>query len=159
MVVTVISTASSFVKPTANAYALNCFSIHLFYILAVEMRWYENVCFGLFFFLGGAFFFQGHFIWNVLLSLCCVAALTRKLYDWPSCRWLCGCSPSPVGWATVSAAAFGRDSTSATCTLYGKKNQTLFMLFFPFSPVHFTFGFPCCWFLLLSVYFDIGSTI
>lgn len=43
MVVTVISTASSFVKPTANAYALNCFSIHLFYILAIDMKWYENI--------------------------------------------------------------------------------------------------------------------
>lgn len=38
LVVTVISTASSFVKPTANAYALNCFSIHLFYILAIEIK-------------------------------------------------------------------------------------------------------------------------
>lgn len=85
-----------------------------------------------FFFGGGAFFFQGHFIWNVLLSLCFVAALTRKLYDWPSCRWLCGCSPSPVGWATVSAAAFGRDSTSATCTLYGKKKPNTFYAFLSF---------------------------
>lgn len=102
-----------------------------------------------------AFFFQGHFIWNVLLSLCCAAALTRKLYDWPGCRWLCGCSPSPVGWATVSAAAFGRDSTSATCTLYGKKKtkNTLYAFLYAF-PVHFTFVFPCCCFLLLSLYFD-----
>lgn len=50
MVVTVISTASSFVKPTANAYVLNSFSLHLFYILAVEMRWCENAAV-----LGGAF--------------------------------------------------------------------------------------------------------
>lgn len=42
MVVTVISTASSFVKPTANAYVLNSFSLHLFYILVVEMKWCEN---------------------------------------------------------------------------------------------------------------------
>lgn len=42
IVITVISTASSFVKPTANAYVLNSFSLHLFYILAVEMKWCEN---------------------------------------------------------------------------------------------------------------------
>lgn len=93
MVVTVISTASSFVKPTANAYALNCFSIHLFYILAIEMKWYEN---------GGlccmeAHFVQGHFTRNVFVSLSSIAALTRKFYDWPSCQQRCGCSPSPVG--------------------------------------------------------------
>lgn len=58
MVITVVSTASSFVKPTANAYALNCFSIHLFYILAIEIRWYETV--GLF--CGKALFFNA--IWH-----------------------------------------------------------------------------------------------
>ncbi|KAM8887932.1 alkaline ceramidase 1 isoform 1-T1 [Synchiropus picturatus] len=36
--VTVISTFSSFVKPTANAYALNCFGLHMLYTLIVEMR-------------------------------------------------------------------------------------------------------------------------
>lgn len=43
LVVTVVSTASSFVKPTANAYALNCFGLHLLYVLAVEMRRYRNL--------------------------------------------------------------------------------------------------------------------
>lgn len=66
MVVTVISTASSFVKPTANAYVLNCFSIHLFYILAIEIKWYENV--GLFR-REVHFFFHGHFHMNCV----CVA--------------------------------------------------------------------------------------
>lgn len=42
LVITVITTVSSFVKPTANAYVLNCFGLHMLYILAVEMRWYEN---------------------------------------------------------------------------------------------------------------------
>uniref|UniRef100_A0A8D0CYT7 Alkaline ceramidase n=1 Tax=Sander lucioperca TaxID=283035 RepID=A0A8D0CYT7_SANLU len=42
LVVTVITTVSSFVKPTANAYVLNCFGLHMLYVLAVEMRWYEN---------------------------------------------------------------------------------------------------------------------
>lgn len=65
MVVTVISTASSFVKPTANAYALNCFSIHLFYILAIEMRWYEIV--GVFLEgVGEHILFEDHLMWNVL---------------------------------------------------------------------------------------------
>uniref|UniRef100_H3CXS4 Alkaline ceramidase n=2 Tax=Tetraodon nigroviridis TaxID=99883 RepID=H3CXS4_TETNG len=36
--VTVIATVSSFIKPTANAYALNGFGLHLLYVLAVEMR-------------------------------------------------------------------------------------------------------------------------
>lgn len=38
LIITVISTLSSFVKPTANAYALNSFGLHLLYTLAVEMR-------------------------------------------------------------------------------------------------------------------------
>ncbi|XP_031164340.2 alkaline ceramidase 1 isoform X1 [Sander lucioperca] len=38
LVVTVITTVSSFVKPTANAYVLNCFGLHMLYVLAVEMR-------------------------------------------------------------------------------------------------------------------------
>ncbi|RXN34529.1 alkaline ceramidase 1 [Labeo rohita] len=38
LVITVISTLSSFVKPTANAYALNCFAIHILYSLFVELR-------------------------------------------------------------------------------------------------------------------------
>lgn len=42
LVVTLLTTVSSFVKPTANAYALNCFGLHLLYVLAVEMRWQEN---------------------------------------------------------------------------------------------------------------------
>lgn len=42
LLVTVVTTASSFLKPTANAYALNCFGLHLLYILAIEMRWCEN---------------------------------------------------------------------------------------------------------------------
>lgn len=42
LVVTVIATVLSFVKPTANAYALNCFGLHLVYVLAVEMRRYWN---------------------------------------------------------------------------------------------------------------------
>lgn len=139
MVVTVISTASSFVKPTANAYALNCFSIHLFYILAIEIKWCENV--GLFC-PGSAFFFQVRFTWDVFASLPFTAALTRRLYDWPSCRWHCGCSPSPVGWATVSAAAFGRDSTSATCTRYGKAPNYRTPVTLPSISLYP----PACWF-------------
>lgn len=42
LVVTVISTLSSFVRPTANAYVLNCFGLHLAYIVVCEMKWYEN---------------------------------------------------------------------------------------------------------------------
>ncbi|MED6231942.1 Alkaline ceramidase 1, partial [Ataeniobius toweri] len=38
LLITVITTVSSFVKPTANAYALNCFGLHLLYTLAVEMK-------------------------------------------------------------------------------------------------------------------------
>uniref|UniRef100_A0A672JME5 Alkaline ceramidase n=1 Tax=Salarias fasciatus TaxID=181472 RepID=A0A672JME5_SALFA len=38
LLITVVSTLSSFVKPTANAYALNCFGLHLLYTLAIEMR-------------------------------------------------------------------------------------------------------------------------
>ncbi|PWA21091.1 hypothetical protein CCH79_00009417, partial [Gambusia affinis] len=38
LLITVITSVSSFVKPTANAYALNCFGLHLLYTLAVEMR-------------------------------------------------------------------------------------------------------------------------
>ncbi|KAM4575582.1 alkaline ceramidase 1 [Fundulus diaphanus] len=38
LLITVLTTISSFVKPTANAYALNCFGVHLLYTLAVEMR-------------------------------------------------------------------------------------------------------------------------
>ncbi|KAM9386225.1 alkaline ceramidase 1 [Pholidichthys leucotaenia] len=38
LVVTVITSVSSFVKPTANAYALNCFGLHLLYTLIAEMR-------------------------------------------------------------------------------------------------------------------------
>ncbi len=38
LIITVISTLSSFVKPTANAYALNCFAIHILYSLFVELR-------------------------------------------------------------------------------------------------------------------------
>uniref|UniRef100_A0A8C6NY06 Alkaline ceramidase n=1 Tax=Nothobranchius furzeri TaxID=105023 RepID=A0A8C6NY06_NOTFU len=38
LLITVVATVSSFVKPTANAYALNCFGLHFLYILAVEMR-------------------------------------------------------------------------------------------------------------------------
>lgn len=39
LVITVISSVSSFVKPTANAYALNCFGLHLLYTLITEMKW------------------------------------------------------------------------------------------------------------------------
>lgn len=45
LVVTVVTTASSFVKPTANAYALNCFGLHLLYVLAVEMKRYSKLLF------------------------------------------------------------------------------------------------------------------
>uniref|UniRef100_A0A8C1NS56 Alkaline ceramidase n=2 Tax=Cyprinus carpio TaxID=7962 RepID=A0A8C1NS56_CYPCA len=38
LIITVISTLSSFIKPTANAYALNCFAIHILYCLFVELR-------------------------------------------------------------------------------------------------------------------------
>ncbi|KAK5930581.1 hypothetical protein CgunFtcFv8_026803 [Champsocephalus gunnari] len=38
LVITIVSTLSSFVKPTANAYVLNCFGIHMVYMLAVEMK-------------------------------------------------------------------------------------------------------------------------
>ncbi|XP_026125398.1 alkaline ceramidase 1 [Carassius auratus] len=38
LIITVISSLSSFVKPTANAYALNCFTIHILYFLFVELR-------------------------------------------------------------------------------------------------------------------------
>ncbi|KAG1973639.1 alkaline ceramidase 1 isoform X2 [Pimephales promelas] len=38
LIITVISTLSSFVKPTANAYALNCFGIHITYSLFIELR-------------------------------------------------------------------------------------------------------------------------
>uniref|UniRef100_A0AAV2KZP3 ceramidase n=1 Tax=Knipowitschia caucasica TaxID=637954 RepID=A0AAV2KZP3_KNICA len=38
LVLTLITTAVSFVKPTVNAYALNCFGLHFLYLLAIEMR-------------------------------------------------------------------------------------------------------------------------
>ncbi|KAG7488151.1 hypothetical protein MATL_G00030520 [Megalops atlanticus] len=38
LVITVATTLSSFVKPTANAYALNCFAIHILYSLGIELR-------------------------------------------------------------------------------------------------------------------------
>ncbi|KAK7888869.1 hypothetical protein WMY93_024429 [Mugilogobius chulae] len=38
MILTVVTTLVSFVKPTANAYALNCFGLHFLYTLAIEMR-------------------------------------------------------------------------------------------------------------------------
>ncbi|XP_072537304.1 alkaline ceramidase 1 [Salminus brasiliensis] len=38
LVVTVITTVSSFVKPTANAYALNCFALHILYSLYLELK-------------------------------------------------------------------------------------------------------------------------
>lgn len=38
LVMTVVTTLVSFVKPTANAYALNCFGLHFLYTLAIEMR-------------------------------------------------------------------------------------------------------------------------
>lgn len=156
MVVTVISTASSFVKPTANAYALNCFSIHLFYILATEMKWYEN----------GLFCMEVHFFkrpffspWNVFLSLSFIAALTRKLYDWPSCQWYCGCSPSPVGWATVLAAAFGRDLTSATCTLYGENRAASTLFFLSFSLYLHVCWFCHCPFIVCIFWYQFHSSI
>ncbi|KAJ8278565.1 hypothetical protein GJAV_G00088970 [Gymnothorax javanicus] len=37
-VITVVTTLLSFIKPTANAYALNCFALHILYSLALEMR-------------------------------------------------------------------------------------------------------------------------
>ncbi|KAG9343463.1 hypothetical protein JZ751_013629 [Albula glossodonta] len=37
LVITVITTLSSLIKPNANAYALNCFAIHIIYSLGVEM--------------------------------------------------------------------------------------------------------------------------
>ncbi|KAI1882875.1 hypothetical protein AGOR_G00239410 [Albula goreensis] len=37
LVITVITTLSSLIKPVANAYALNCFAIHIIYSLGVEM--------------------------------------------------------------------------------------------------------------------------
>ncbi|KAG5847260.1 alkaline ceramidase 1-like [Anguilla anguilla] len=36
--ITVITTVSSFFKPVANAYALNCFAIHVVYSVVLEMR-------------------------------------------------------------------------------------------------------------------------
>ncbi|XP_036409609.1 alkaline ceramidase 1-like [Megalops cyprinoides] len=38
LVITVVTTLSSFVKPTINAYALNCFALHIVYSLGIEMR-------------------------------------------------------------------------------------------------------------------------
>ncbi|KAI1891617.1 hypothetical protein AGOR_G00145630 [Albula goreensis] len=38
LLITIVTTLSSFIKPTANAYALNCFAIHILYSLGVEMR-------------------------------------------------------------------------------------------------------------------------
>ncbi|KAJ8278941.1 hypothetical protein COCON_G00060070 [Conger conger] len=38
LVITVVTTLSSFIKPTANAYALNCFAIHILYSLGLQMR-------------------------------------------------------------------------------------------------------------------------
>uniref|UniRef100_A0A3P8SGS1 Alkaline ceramidase n=1 Tax=Amphiprion percula TaxID=161767 RepID=A0A3P8SGS1_AMPPE len=38
LVITIISSVSSFVKPTVNAYVLNCFGLHLLYTLFLEMR-------------------------------------------------------------------------------------------------------------------------
>uniref|UniRef100_A0A673A5H0 Alkaline ceramidase n=1 Tax=Sphaeramia orbicularis TaxID=375764 RepID=A0A673A5H0_9TELE len=38
LVLTVITSVSSFVKPTANAYALNCFGLHLLYTLIKALR-------------------------------------------------------------------------------------------------------------------------
>lgn len=43
LVVTVITSVSSFVKPTANAYVLNCFGLHLAYTVVIEMRWYGEL--------------------------------------------------------------------------------------------------------------------
>lgn len=38
MVMTVVTTLFSFVKPTANAYALNFFALHIAYSLLVELK-------------------------------------------------------------------------------------------------------------------------
>ncbi|XP_018583633.1 alkaline ceramidase 1 isoform X1 [Scleropages formosus] len=38
LLITVVSTLSSFVKPTANAYALNFFALHILYSLGLELR-------------------------------------------------------------------------------------------------------------------------
>uniref|UniRef100_A0A8C7NLA4 Alkaline ceramidase n=1 Tax=Oncorhynchus mykiss TaxID=8022 RepID=A0A8C7NLA4_ONCMY len=38
MMITVVTTLCSFVKPTANAYLLNCFALHIIYSLGLEMR-------------------------------------------------------------------------------------------------------------------------
>ncbi|XP_062250808.1 alkaline ceramidase 1 [Platichthys flesus] len=38
LLVTVVTTVTSFVKPTVNAYALNSFGLHMVYTVAVEMR-------------------------------------------------------------------------------------------------------------------------
>ncbi|XP_062854786.1 alkaline ceramidase 1 [Trichomycterus rosablanca] len=38
LVITVITTLSSFVKPTANAYALNFFALHILYSVIVELK-------------------------------------------------------------------------------------------------------------------------
>ena len=57
---------------------------------------------------------------NMNSFLCASAALTRRFCDWPRCRWVCGCSPSPAGLVTALAAASGRSWTSPTCTVSGK---------------------------------------
>lgn len=38
LIVTIITTVSSFLKPTVNAYALNCIAIHVLYSLGMEMK-------------------------------------------------------------------------------------------------------------------------
>lgn len=40
LIITVVTTLSSFVKPTANAYALNCFALHILYSLSLELKRY-----------------------------------------------------------------------------------------------------------------------
>ncbi|XP_028857303.1 alkaline ceramidase 1 [Denticeps clupeoides] len=42
MVITTLTTLSSFVKPAANAYVLNCFALHIFYSLFRELKSCSN---------------------------------------------------------------------------------------------------------------------
>ena len=40
LIITALTTVSSFVKPTANAYVLNVFGLQLLYVLRMEMKQY-----------------------------------------------------------------------------------------------------------------------
>lgn len=67
-------------------------------------------------------------LWSLILSPF-PAVLTRRRWDWPSSRWLCGCWRSPAGLVTVLAADSGRGWTSATCTVSGEPGLLVPLIF------------------------------